>query len=76
MHAQQRPSTPAVESKKAFVVDDALQNNLVKENPLVLQEDVRCYAGITLRSAQGQILGTLCVLDGSARHFEPDDLVI
>lgn len=64
----------AVESDTSFVVEDALENPAVQNNPLVELDGIRCYAGIPLRARDGSILGTLCVLGTEARQFSEADL--
>ena len=49
----------AVRSREPFVVEDALENPLVSDSPLVRQEGLRCYAGIPLITSRGHVLGTL-----------------
>ncbi len=36
----------AVKSKQPFVVEDATKHPLVRENPLVTQDGIRCYLGL------------------------------
>ncbi|MBN3858842.1 diguanylate cyclase [Paraburkholderia sp. Ac-20340] len=55
----------AVLSKRMLVVEDALDDERFLDNPLVL--------GAPLRLADGQVIGTLCLIDTQARNFEPGD---
>ena len=64
----------AVRSREPFVVEDALENPLVSDSPLVRQEGLRCYAGIPLITSRGHVLGTLCVAGTEQRSFGPEDL--
>ncbi|MCW8087611.1 GAF domain-containing protein [Sabulicella glaciei] len=59
----------AVASGEAFVVEDAKEHPLVKDNPTALEYGVAAYAGVPLLSADGQALGTLCVLDTKPRKW-------
>lgn len=64
----------AVRSREPFVVEDARVHPLVGHNPLVLQEGLRCYAGIPLISSRGYALGTLCVAGAEPHAFGPEEL--
>ncbi|HEU0015404.1 MAG TPA: GAF domain-containing protein [Longimicrobium sp.] len=64
----------AVRSGRPFVVEDATTHPLTRDNPQVTLEDLRCYAGVPLVSARGQVLGTLCVAGTEAHTFSDDDL--
>ncbi len=64
----------AVRSGEPFVVEDAATHPLVRENPLVTEDGVRCYAGIPLVTARGHTLGTLCVVGTEARTFSGDEM--
>ncbi|WP_089357985.1 GAF domain-containing protein [Ekhidna lutea] len=47
-----------------FIVDDAKNDPLFKDNPLVMgKENIAFYAGAPLKTVNGNVLGTLCVLD-------------
>jgi hypothetical protein len=48
----------AVRSGEPFVVEDARTHPLVRENPLVTEDGIRCYAGIPLVTTRGHALGT------------------
>lgn len=64
----------AVASREPFVVEDATTHPVVRDNPLVANDGIRCYAGIPLVSSRGHALGTLCVIGTEARTFSGDDL--
>src|SRR5688500_13340652 len=64
----------AVRRREPFVVEDARVNPLVRENPLVQNEGIRCYAGIPLITSRGHALGTLCVAGTEQHSFGPEDL--
>jgi GAF domain-containing protein len=64
----------SVDSREAFVVEDATVHPLVRHNPMVTLEGVRCYAGIPLITRDGEVLGNLCVVGTESRTFSEDDL--
>ena len=64
----------AVASRQPLVIEDATTHPLTRDNPLVIVEDIRCYAGIPLMSSRGHALGTLCVIGTEPRAFRDDEL--
>ncbi len=49
---------------KIFEVENALENSIFSENPLVTDNpNIRYYAGAPLKDETGLNLGTLCVID-------------
>ena len=64
----------AVQTGEPFVVEDAETHPLVRDNPLVTEDGIRCYAGIPLVTSRGHTLGTLCVAGKEARTFSPEEL--
>lgn len=70
--------THAIEDSEIFVVEDATADNRFKENPLVIGDpNIRFYAGAPLsiryRGKEHRV-GTLCVIDRSARKLSQDQL--
>jgi len=64
----------AVLSKRMLVVEDALDDERFLDNPLVLgAPHLRFYAGAPLRLADGQVVGTLCLIDTVPRSFAASD---
>lgn len=65
----------SVRTRDAFVVENAETHPYHRTNPLVLQDGVRCYAGVPLISSRGFVLGNLCVVGLEARSFSQDEMV-
>ncbi len=65
-----------VSGNKALVVPDTHEDEQFRDNPLVTGEPfARFYAGVPLKAYNGEILGTLCILDSKPRAvLEPDEL--
>lgn len=65
----------SVRTRQPFLVEDAEAHPYHRTNPLVLQDGVRCYAGVPLISSRGYVLGNLCVVGLEQRTFSEDELV-
>lgn len=59
----------AITRREPFIVEQADQDPLVSENPLVSIDKVRCYLGVPLITSRDQAIGTLCVLGVEGRSF-------
>ena len=64
----------SVRTRDAFVVEDAATHPYHATNPLVVQDGVRCYAGVPLISSRGYVLGNLCVVGLEQRTFSEEDV--
>ncbi|MDO6441542.1 ATP-binding protein [Marinobacter sp. 2_MG-2023] len=65
----------AILDRLPLVVEDAHEDERFQDNPLVISDpNIRFYAGMPLNSADGQTLGTLCVMDRKPRKLNEDDL--
>ena len=64
----------AVTTRQPFVVEDAGDHPVVRDNPLVQIDGIRCYLGIPLITSKNQPIGTLCVLGTETRKFSEADL--
>lgn len=66
--------THAIQDSKVFVIPDASEDVLFRDNPLVAAENgLRFYAGCPLVMPDGARVGTLCVLDRKRRDFSARD---
>ena len=66
-----------IESGALFVVEDTLADDRFCANPWVIgPEALRFYAGYPIESRDGQLIGTLCVVDTSPRTFTSSDEVL
>jgi GAF domain-containing protein len=63
-----------VASGEAMVIGDARVVPTVRDSPAVGQMNVIAYAGMPLRSRDGHVLGTLCVVDEKPREWSRTDL--
>ena len=64
----------SVESKKPFIVENAVDHKKTKYNPLVTMDGIRCYAGVPLRTSNGHIIGNFCVVGTEERSFSEDEI--
>lgn len=59
----------SVRTGTPFIVEDAASHSLVKDNPLVVIEGFRSYAGVPVISKNGYVLGNFCVFGTKERLF-------
>ncbi len=64
----------SVRTREAYVVESAMRDPYHSTNPLVVQDGVRCYAGVPLISSRGFVLGNLCVVGLDERQFTDQEL--
>ncbi|MBD0335426.1 MAG: GAF domain-containing protein [Cyanobacteria bacterium Co-bin13] len=60
----------AILGESILIVKDALQDERFDANPLVTcAPNIRFYAGVPLRTPEGHLIGTLCVIDHQPREL-------
>ncbi len=64
----------AVRSGEPYVVEDAENDVLQSDNPLVLFDGIRSYAGAPLITRSGHALGACCTIGGEPREFTADEV--
>lgn len=57
-----------------LVINDARENDLVKDNPSITELNVISYLGIPLTSADGWHLGSFCVIDNKPREWSGQEV--
>ena len=66
----------ALAADEAFALADARLDPAMAANPAVEQLGVVAYAGVPLRAAGGEPIGTLCALDYAPRTWSQDDVAL
>lgn len=57
-----------------YIIEDASTHALEYDNPLVVEDGARSYAGAPLVSPAGNVLGACCVIGFEPHQFSNDDL--
>jgi GAF domain-containing protein len=65
-----------VANNKPLVVEDARANPLVRMNPAVQEMGIVAYAGIPLKTSDGHVVGSFCVIDSRPRGWTYEDIDI
>ncbi|HEY9873081.1 MAG TPA: PAS domain S-box protein, partial [Candidatus Obscuribacterales bacterium] len=64
-----------LEPQQVLIVPDSHADERFADNPLVTSDpNVRFYAGVPLTTADGNSLGTLCVIDHVPRDLKPEQV--
>ncbi len=56
-----------------LIIEDVAKDPRFANNPFLLENGIRFYAGAPLRTSAGTALGSLCVIDLKPRSFSPED---
>ncbi|MES2522267.1 MAG: PAS domain S-box protein [Gemmatimonadota bacterium] len=65
-----------VTSGEQLVVGDACSDRRVCDNPAVVDFNIGAYLGVPLRTPDGFVLGSFCVLDTREREWTADDIAV
>jgi diguanylate cyclase (GGDEF)-like protein/PAS domain S-box-containing protein len=65
-----------VRADAPLVVTDARRDPRVADNPAVDELHVVAYAGVPLRTAQGETLGSFCAIDTAPREWRAEDVAL
>lgn len=65
-----------VAREELLLIEDARVHPLVRENLAIRDLNVIAYAGVPLKTSDGQILGSLCAIDSQPRRWSDDDVAI
>ena len=60
-------------AESVLVIDDVSKDARFTDNPFLLENGIRFYAGAPLRTASGFVIGSLCVIDTKPRTFTEQD---
>jgi PAS domain S-box-containing protein len=63
-----------VRSGEPLLIEDARLHPLVRDNGAVTELNVVAYAGIPLRTADGNVLGSFCAIDSHPRSWTGEDV--
>ena len=66
----------AVATEEPLVISDSLKDPLVRDMETVRRGAVGAYAGVPLRTSEGHVLGTLCVVDARPRTWDDESLAL
>jgi signal transduction histidine kinase/CheY-like chemotaxis protein len=66
----------AILSDAPFIIPNALLDERFHDNPQVVSDHIRFYAGIPLRAPNGHRLGSFCIKDRKPRELSPAEVKV
>jgi signal transduction histidine kinase/CheY-like chemotaxis protein len=63
-----------VETRDVLAVEDTIADPVWRNHPAVVNIGVRSYLGFPIRSSEGHVLGSFCVIDTKPRHWNDSEL--
>jgi PAS domain S-box-containing protein len=63
-----------VAGRAPLVVPDARSHPLLRDNPAALELNAVAYLGVPLLGPDGEVLGSVCVIDSTLRAWSEDDI--
>jgi PAS domain S-box-containing protein len=65
-----------VSSGEPLVLEDARRHPLLRHNPVIRELGWVSYAGVPLRTREGQVVGSFCVIDKTPRLWSERDIAL
>ena len=65
-----------VSTGEPLVLEDARRHPLLRHNPVIRELGWVSYAGVPLRTREGQVVGSFCVVDKTPRLWSERDIVL
>ena len=66
----------AILTSEPFIIPNALMDPRFADNPQVVHDGIRFYAGIPVKAVSGHNIGSFCIKDRVAREFTAGDVTI
>ena len=65
-----------IAADQQVIIDDARLNPMTADNPSIASMGVIAWAGFPIRSPDGEVLGTFCVVDGVPRQWTAEQISV
>jgi CheY-like chemotaxis protein len=81
VHDQSAPVTQSfcyhvVKDREAFLVGDCCQDERTRDSPAVKEFHIRAYAGLPVRTPEGEVIGSFCAVDVQPRNWSERELAL